>query len=38
MEKYDKMERMKGWALQNLDLKNSSLRINNHTDKLRDIE
>lgn len=29
---------MKGFALQSLDLKNSSLRINSHTDKYRQLQ
>lgn len=37
MQKYEKMQKMKGFALQSLDLKNSSLRINTHTDKFRQL-
>lgn len=32
------MQQMKGFSLQNLDLKNSSFRINTHHDKLRQME
>lgn len=32
------MQQMKGFASQSFDLKNSSLRVSTHTDKLRNIE
>lgn len=31
------MQQMKGFAIQTMDLKNSSLRINTHTDKLKQL-
>lgn len=37
IEKYEKMQQMKGFAIQTMDLKNSSLRINTHTDKLKQL-
>lgn len=32
------MQKMKGFSLQSFDLKNSSLRINTHQDKLKQME
>ena len=38
MQKYEKMQKMKKFALQSNDLRNSSLRINTHSEKMRQIE
>jgi len=38
MQKYEKMQQMKGFSLQAFDLKNSSLRISTNGDKLKSLE
>jgi len=35
LEKFGRMQQMKGFAIQSMDLKNSELRITTHSDKLQ---